>query len=73
MLTDTEFAPWYIVHSDDKKRARLNIIRHVLKHVPYERAESTKVRFPRTPKAGRLRRANPPLPRRAGSLLSESY
>ena len=42
-VTDTEFAPWYVVHSDDKKRARLNIIRHVLKHVPYERAESTKV------------------------------
>ncbi len=28
--TDTEHAPWYIVRSDDKKRARLNIISHIL-------------------------------------------
>ena len=32
--TDTEFAPWYIVPSDDKRRARLNCIRHLLSLIP---------------------------------------
>ena len=35
--TDTETAPWYIVRSDDKKRARLNCISHLLKQIPYEK------------------------------------
>jgi polyphosphate kinase 2 len=34
--TDTPFAPWYIVPSDDKKRARLNCIAHILSSIPYE-------------------------------------
>jgi polyphosphate kinase 2 len=34
--TDTAWAPWHIVHSDDKKRARLNVISHLLSQVPYE-------------------------------------
>src|SRR5437867_1826062 len=34
--TDSSWAPWFVVRSDDKKRARLNIIRHILGHVPYE-------------------------------------
>ena len=34
--TDTEYAPWYIVHSDDKKRARLNCISHLLSLIPYK-------------------------------------
>ncbi len=34
--TDTDHAPWYVAQSDDKRRARLNIIRHLLDHVPYE-------------------------------------
>ena len=50
--TDTEFAPWYVVYSDDKKRARLNIIRHVLEHVPYQKSDPTKVRFPARQKPG---------------------
>ena len=50
--TDTEFAPWYVAYSDDKKRARLNIIRHVLEHVPYEPEDSTTVKFPARQKAG---------------------
>jgi polyphosphate kinase len=51
-VTDTEFAPWYVVYSDDKKRARLDIIRHVLDHVPYEKSDSPEVKFPRRQKAG---------------------
>jgi len=34
--TDTPFAPWYVVPSDDKKRARLNCIAHILSRIPYE-------------------------------------
>ena len=34
--TDTAWAPWYVAHTDDKKRGRLNIISHLLSQVPYE-------------------------------------
>ena len=44
--TDTEFAPWYIVRSDDKKRARLNCISHLLSLLPYERISRKKVKLP---------------------------
>src|SRR5215510_14360837 len=42
--TDTSHAPWYIVRSDDKKRARLNAIAHLLKQIPYRRMEREKVK-----------------------------
>jgi polyphosphate kinase 2 len=35
-VTDTDFSPWHIVRSDDKKRARLNCIAHLLKSIPYK-------------------------------------
>jgi polyphosphate kinase len=35
-FTDTKQAPWYVVHADDKKRARLNCISHLLSLIPYE-------------------------------------
>jgi polyphosphate kinase 2 len=41
--TDTEHAPWYVVKSDDKRRARLNCIAHLLKQIPYQRVPGTKV------------------------------
>jgi polyphosphate kinase 2 len=44
--TDTEHAPWYVVRSDDKKRARLNCIRHILDQIPYERVKRDKVVLP---------------------------
>ena len=34
--TDTAWAPWFVAHTDDKKRGRLNIITHLLSQVPYE-------------------------------------
>jgi hypothetical protein len=36
--TDSSWAPWYAVRSDDKKRARLNIIKHILGRIPYKEA-----------------------------------
>lgn len=44
--TDTRFAPWNIVRSDDKKRARLNTIAHLLKQIPYKKIHRPKVRLP---------------------------
>jgi polyphosphate kinase 2 len=50
--TDTDFAPWYVVPSDDKRRARLNLIRHLLDSVPYEELPRQKIRFPARQKRG---------------------
>jgi polyphosphate kinase len=44
--TDTDSAPWCIVPSDDKKRARLNCISHLLKQIPYEKVSSEKITLP---------------------------
>jgi hypothetical protein len=44
--TDTRRAPWFIVPSDDKKRARLNTIAHLLKQIPYKKVHRSKVRLP---------------------------
>jgi polyphosphate kinase 2 len=45
--TDTKHAPWYILNSDDKRRARLNCIRHVLSLVPYKDVSREKVKVPK--------------------------
>ena len=45
--TDTDTAPWYIVRSDDKKRARLNCISHILSLISYEEAPREKVKLPK--------------------------
>jgi polyphosphate kinase 2 len=42
--TDTKYAPWHIVRSDDKKRARLNLIAHFLDQIPYKRVKRDKVK-----------------------------
>ena len=44
--TDTKHAPWYILHSDDKRRARLNCIAHILKQLPYKKVKRPKVKLP---------------------------
>ena len=44
--TDTRIAPWYIVRSDDKKRARLNCIAYLLKLIPHKRVKHPKVKLP---------------------------
>jgi polyphosphate kinase 2 len=50
--TDTPFAPWYVVHSDDKRRARLDVIRHLLSRIPY-RDVTRKQRRPELPERQR--------------------
>ena len=49
--TDTDFAPWHVARSDDKKRARLNIITHLLESIPYKQAPRLKVKLPKRQKA----------------------
>src|SRR5205814_426113 len=44
--TDTPWAPWYIVRSDDKRRARLNTISHILRNVPYQALPREKLQLP---------------------------
>ncbi len=44
--TDTAWAPWFVARSDDKKRARLNVISHLLDQVPYTRPPRKKVTLP---------------------------
>jgi polyphosphate kinase 2 len=45
--TDSQHAPWYIVRSDDKKRARLNCISHLLRMIPYGKVPREKVKLPK--------------------------
>jgi polyphosphate kinase 2 len=43
----TSWAPWYVVHSDDKRRARLNTLTHILSKIPYEELPRDKVKLPK--------------------------
>jgi polyphosphate kinase 2 len=47
LATDTAWAPWYVARSDDKKRARLNIISHLLSNIPYKKVPHEKVKLPK--------------------------
>ena len=53
--TDTEFAPWHVARTDDKRRGRLNIIRHLLAQVRYKEAPREKVKLPQRQKPGSYR------------------
>jgi polyphosphate kinase 2 len=57
--TDTAWAPWFVARSEDKKRVRLNVISHLLKHVPYKASKSEKVRLPKR-KIGRYKATDYP-------------
>jgi polyphosphate kinase 2 len=58
--TDTDFAPWYVARTDDKKRARLNIITHLLAQIPYKKAPREKVKLPKRQKRGGYREPDYP-------------
>jgi len=45
--TDTEDAPWHVVRSDDKERARLNCIAHLLDLIPYKKVQREKIKLPK--------------------------
>jgi polyphosphate kinase len=50
--TDTKHAPWRLVRSDDKRRARLNVISHILKTIPYKKMTRDKVKLPKRSSKG---------------------
>ena len=66
--TDTEFAPWHVARSDDKKRARLNIITHLLGQIPYEDVPREKVELPKRQKPHDYREPDYPF-----KLIAERY
>ena len=49
--TDSAWAPWFVATSDDKKRARLNVISHLLAQIPYEDLPREKIKLPKRQKA----------------------
>jgi polyphosphate kinase len=51
--TDSTHAPWHIVRSDDKRRARLNCIAHILRSIPYKKIRRTEVKLPKRSGKGR--------------------
>jgi polyphosphate kinase 2 len=58
--TDTGFAPWFVARSDDKKRARLNIITHLLGQIPYKAPKRDKVKLPERQKRSDYKEPNYP-------------
>jgi len=59
--TDTEWAPWFVARSNDKKRVRLNIIQHILSSIPYEVVKQPKITLPKRQKPGDYQEAKLPL------------
>jgi len=55
IYTDTKVAPWYVVNADDKRRARLNCIHHLLSLIPYEEKKHKKIKLPPVNKEGYIR------------------
>jgi polyphosphate kinase 2 len=51
--TDTKHAPWRLIRSDDKRRARLNVISHILNTIPYKKVSRDKVKLPKRSDKGR--------------------
>jgi polyphosphate kinase 2 len=58
--TDTAWAPWFVARSDDKKKARLNIIADLLGRIPYKALPHEKVKLPERQKAGKYKEPNYP-------------
>jgi polyphosphate kinase len=58
--SDSPHAPWYVVPSDDKRRARLNVINHLLSTVPYKSLPREKIKFPKRQKRDGYRDPNYP-------------
>ncbi|NML30553.1 polyphosphate kinase 2 [Paraburkholderia antibiotica] len=58
--SDTEFASWYIANSNDKRRARLNVISDLLGRIPYKAPHRKKVMLPKRQKPGGYEESNYP-------------
>ena len=58
--SDSQHAPWTVVPSNDKRRARLNVIRHILDRVPHKSLPREKIKFPKRQKRGDYKDPNYP-------------
>jgi polyphosphate kinase len=58
--TDTAWAPWHVVRSDDKRRGRLNLITHLLNQIPYKSLPREKIKLPKRQKPGNYKEPNYP-------------
>ncbi|AMQ86120.1 MULTISPECIES: polyphosphate kinase 2 [Pseudomonas] len=58
--TDTDYAPWLVANSNDKRRARLNIISDLLSRIPYKEVPREKVRLPKRQKPGGYKESDYP-------------
>ncbi|QVW23349.1 polyphosphate kinase 2 [Pseudomonas hormoni] len=67
-MTDTEHAPWLVANSNDKRRARLNIITDLLSRIPYEDVPREAVKLPKRQKPGSYKEPNYPL-----RLIAEKF
>jgi hypothetical protein len=52
LATDTSSVPWYVVRSDNKRRARLNALTHILSKIPYQELPRSKVKLPKRQEPG---------------------
>jgi polyphosphate kinase 2 len=68
--TDTKHAPWHLLYSDDKKRARLNCISHILSLIPYKTIQHKKVKLP---KRSNKRKYDDRASLHTASLVPEKY
>jgi polyphosphate kinase len=60
LATDTSWTPWYVVHSDNKRRARLNVLTHILSKIPYEEPPRSKVELPKRQHRGDYKESDYP-------------
>ena len=67
--TDTEISPWYVVQADNKKRARLNCISHLLDSIPYEDLTPKKIKLP--PRKTRTGYQRPPMEKQ--NIVNQGY
>ena len=58
--TDSAYAPWFVAPSNDKRKVRLNIISHLLEHIPYKELKREKIMLPKRQKRGGYREPNYP-------------
>jgi polyphosphate kinase len=68
--TDSRHAPWYIVRSDDKKKARLNCITHLLGMIPYGKVPREKVKLPKRKNKGSY---DDQIPMKGRHFVAEKY
>jgi len=66
--SDTGWAPWYVANSEDKKKVRLNIIKHLLNRVPYEELPREKVKLPERKNIGKYKSPDYPM-----NFIPEAY